>query len=152
MSLTPLYNLEDTQQWRNITSISVIIVLQPYLQLYLHINVSFQKNYNSSTLIVSIVDSKRILTPSQVDVLDNSSTWETRIRLVGYWLGGALNGTGLGEDFPQLPDIGTTSRDKLLHKYTLDTILDAIVRGTLRAVNRFHWIRINIFLNTRMCK
>ena len=52
---------------------------------------------------------------------------------------GALNGTGLGEDFPQLPDIGNTSSDKLLHKYyILDTIIDAIVRGTLRAVNRFY--------------
>ena len=66
---------------------------------------------------------------------------------------GALNGTGLGEDFPQLPDIGNTSSDKLLHKYyILDTIIDAIVRGTLRAVNRFYQIRTNIFWNTRMCK
>jgi hypothetical protein len=50
---------------------------------------------------------------------------EISVRLLGYYLSGALSDTGLGEDFSQLADIGPVShiisRDFSLHLYMLDT-------------------------------
>ena len=64
---------------------------------------------------------------------------DTSFRLVGYWLGGALRDTGWGEDFPQLADIGpvshTMSGDFPLHRYMLDTFIEAVGRGEVKNTN-----------------
>lgn len=63
----------------------------------------------------------------------------TSFRLVGYWMGGALSDTGWGEDFPQLADIGPVShalsRDFPLHRYMVDTFVEAVGRGEVRNSN-----------------
>ena len=46
---------------------------------------------------------------------------------------------GLGENFPQLADIGpvshTMSRNYPLHKYMLDTFMEAVGRGKIKNRN-----------------
>jgi hypothetical protein len=64
---------------------------------------------------------------------------DTSFRLVGYWMGAALSDTGWGEDFPQLADIGpvshTMSRDFPLHRYMVDTFVEAVGRGEVKNRN-----------------
>ena len=64
---------------------------------------------------------------------------ETSFHLLGYWLGGFLRDTGLGQDYPELADIGpvslTMSGRFPLHQYMLDTFLEAVFRGEVVSTN-----------------
>jgi hypothetical protein len=64
---------------------------------------------------------------------------EDSFRLVGYWLGGFLEDTGLGENFPQLADVGpvshTMSKNFPLHQHLLDTFIEAVGRGEVKSSN-----------------
>ena len=68
---------------------------------------------------------------------------EGSFHLLGYWLGGFLSNTGLGENFPELADLGpvshTMSKVYPLHQYMHDTFMEGVGRGevkkgTLKAV------------------
>mgnify|MGYP001395921831 CR=1 FL=1 len=64
---------------------------------------------------------------------------EESFHLMGYWLGGFLRDTGLGENFPELADLGpvshTLSGTFPLHKYMLDTFLEGVGRGEVKRNN-----------------
>ena len=66
-------------------------------------------------------------------------TDEKSFRLLGYWLGGFLRETGRGENFPELANFGpvsfTMSGAFPLHKYMLDTFLEAVGRGEVQRNN-----------------
>ena len=57
----------------------------------------------------------------------------------GYWLGEFLRDTGLGENFPELADLGPVSHTMSgrfpLHQYMLDTFLEAVGRGEVGKSN-----------------
>ena len=68
---------------------------------------------------------------------------EGSFHLLGYWLSGFLSNTGLGENFPELADLGpvshTMSKVYPLHQYMHDTFMEGVGRGevkkgTLKAV------------------
>ena len=68
---------------------------------------------------------------------------EGSLHFLGYWLGGFLSNTGLGENFPELADLGpvshTMSKVYPLHQYMHDTFMEGVGRGevkkgTLKAV------------------
>ena len=64
---------------------------------------------------------------------------EKSFRLLGYWLGEFLRDTGLGENFPELADLGPVSHIMSgrfpLHQYMLDTFLEAVGRGEITRAN-----------------
>ena len=61
---------------------------------------------------------------------------EKSFHLLGYWLGYFLRDTELGENFPELYDLGPVSQMMYerfpLHQYMLDTFLEAVGRGEVR--------------------
>ena len=61
---------------------------------------------------------------------------EDSFRMVGYWLGGFLQDTGLGENFPQLAEVGpvshTMTRNYPLHQHMLDTFMESVTRGEIK--------------------
>ena len=64
---------------------------------------------------------------------------EESFHLLGYWLGGFLRDTGFDDNFPELADLGpvslTMSSSFPLHKYMLDTFLEAVSRGEVKRNN-----------------
>ena len=64
---------------------------------------------------------------------------EKSFHLLGYWLGEFLRDTGLGQNFPELADLGpvshTLSTTFPLHQYMLDTFLEAVCRGEVKKVD-----------------
>ena len=64
---------------------------------------------------------------------------EKSFHLMGYWLGWFLRDTGLGENFPELYDIGPVSQTMSgrypLHQYMLDTFIEAVGRGEVGRIN-----------------
>ena len=61
---------------------------------------------------------------------------EDSFRMVGYWLGSFLQDTGLGENFPQLAELGpvshTLSKSFPLHQPMFDTFMESVGRGEIK--------------------
>ena len=64
---------------------------------------------------------------------------EDSFRMVGYWLGSFLQDTGLGENFPELAEVGpvshTMTRHFPLHQHMLDTFMESVGRGEIKNSN-----------------
>jgi hypothetical protein len=64
---------------------------------------------------------------------------EDSFRMVGYWLGSFLQDTGLGENFPELAEVGpvshTMTRHFPLHQHMLDTFMESLGRGEIKNSN-----------------
>ena len=64
---------------------------------------------------------------------------EESFHLMGYWLGWFLRDTGVGENFPELYDLGPVSQKMpgrySLHQYMLNTFVEAVGRGEVMRNN-----------------